>query len=124
MRFIEPGNSGGSARPSWGDSLCFYGNSVRVFNSREYGQNRSYRDYVKLSSTFDEVVFSSSGSSYGSSSPCSSYQVYSFEQLPTTVEGGATLVSSAVLVVACITVFVWRVIRPIFPTHVFTGLRR
>ena len=122
MRFVSP-DSSGSAEPFYGNAVCFVGDRLRSFDSRDGATRKRYQDYVRISATGDEYALSST--SYTDRySPCDGYAVYSVDHLPTSVAGGAAVATDAALCVVLIAAFVWVCVRPIFPRSVFTGLRR
>lgn len=122
MRFVSPDNSS-STRPFYGDSVCFVGERLRSYNSRDGAENnRKYEDYVRISATGDEWVLSSTSFSYRSS-PCNGYAVYRAASLPSSVAGSAEIVTDAALCLALMVVVVWVCVRPIFPRYLFTRSR-
>lgn len=118
MRFIENNHVG--ARPTWGDSFCIINPStVRVYDSSNYDKEQDYRDYVKLDSSFSDVIFTTWDKSYNFHRPCEGYTQYAISdssKIISTYED-ATIVTSALLCVTIITAFVWVCVRGIFPRH-------
>lgn len=121
MRFVSPDNSG-SPRPFYGDAVCFVGDRLRSYNSRDGAEQRRYQEYVRISATGDEWALASTSYAYRTS-PCNGYTSYSVTNLPSSVAGGAEIATDAAVCVALVVAFVWVCIRPIFPRYLFTRNR-
>ena len=118
MRFIE--NNHVANEPSWGDYFCITSPStIRVYNSSNYDKEQDYREYVKLDSSFSDVVFTTWDKTYDFHRPCQGYTQYAISDSAKIISTheDAIIVTSALLCVTIITVFVWSCVRGIFPRH-------